>query len=966
MRARPSKRVMIGKFLRRRAVQYWMLAFVGLTALLLGINYYVFVSLRQQIIAREEKQLHQLVDVTGAAIDHMFTNTKKALESIRQHVVPGTTPATAHQILKVTSDSIPFIRALAIVDINGVYLHSSRALPAPAINLASSEVVQYFASLPGSQDSFFMSGPTLNKLDKQWQVLTGVPLRDESGRVKEIIAAIIDTKFIFTDLLYQNQLDGGNMYLVDSSLVLIGGNPWREDQIANSYAHAGSFKKLVASGTMESSGVVAAVNAPGQVIASARWLKSGRFALAATRPLNAVLRDWRVLSSLVGGVSLAILLLLTLTVSLVIRDSIRRRKQNRKLLEVERSFRVLVDGVSDHAIYMMDINGLVGNWNNGAATITGYVTKDIVGKHFGIFYTPEDRENFVPDQALATADKEDVFKAEGWRVRANGNRFWAAVVITAVRDPRRRLIGYAEVMRDISEANANRLELNNAKERAERAGEAKAEFLANMSHKIRTPLNGIIGYADLALEDTALVPQTRRQISRILEASNALRVIIDDVLNFSKIEARGVELQALPFYIRELADNCTSIVKSIAGEKGLDLFTDIDDGIPELLLGDALRLRQVLLNLLNNAIKFTAIGTVKLTVECVSRTGDTVALRFAVTDSGIGISKEDQTKLFKRFNQADTSISRKFGGTGLGLAISQRIVEAMNGKVEIESTLGKGSTFMFSVSLPAATGLVKDDTLAAEGNSVLRVLVVDDVEMNRDLCHAILTRAGHHATLVNDGPHAIKAVIKGTFDAVLMDIQMPGMDGLEATRRIRALEHGKGKLPILALTANVMPDQVTRFKAAGMDDHIGKPIVKSALLAALAKWSAIAKGSEPSPTPKQPDMPVQDQVIIDELISLAGQEKVSRFAGNLLSAIESFPITCPDDGGEGSADRDKLRIAAHMAIALAGQLGFSELSDACRLLEDDCQSGRPVTPALDRLHAAGARAAPTIQNIAAA
>ncbi len=965
MRRITDRRASVGPRLWQRMVLGWSIALAAMSVLLLIINYYVFVSLRQQIIAREESQLQQIVDVTGVAVDHMFASTRVALESIRTHVGSETPPLQAYEMLKTTADAAPFLRALSIVGADGTYIHSSRSFPAPKINLSRSPVVSHFVNSL-STGSYYVSEPTRNAIDKQWQVLSGIPVRDLNGKVTRIIAAIVDTKLIYSEMLSRNVGEVGDVFLVDSQYRLVASNPWQDDQIGNRLDSVAIFKKLRESNNLSTSGIVEGFNSRGTVIAAVRWLKDRRFALSTSRTLSSVLADWRVLSLVVGGVSAAILLLLALTGSVSIRGAIRRQEQSDTLLEVEQRFRAMVDGVSDHAIYMVDVDGRVSNWNNGAERVKGYDAKSIIGKNFRVFYTAEDQLNHVPEHGLAVAAERGVYKAEGWHVRANGSHFWAAVVITAVRDPSGHLIGFAEVTRDISEANAIRLELKVAKERAERASVAKTDFLANMSHEIRTPLNGIIGYSDLALEDTSVSSETRQHIARVFEASKALRVIIDDVLDFSKFEKCDVELELSPFSIRELTENCAAIFKLIALEKGLLLTSHVDADVPEVLVGDCPRLRQVLINLLNNAVKFTASGSVKLTLTCAAQADDRVMLYIKVTDTGIGISHDDQKKLFQRFNQADSSISRKYGGTGLGLAITQRIVEAMKGKVEIESTVGKGSTFKFSIVLPigAAVTSARDDIIS-ENRLSLRVLVVDDVKMNRDLCEAILTRAGHSVAVAADGPHAVQLVTNENFDVVLMDIQMPGMDGLEATHRIRSLEHGKGALPIVALTANVMVEQVARFKAAGMDDCIAKPIDKVALLDKLSKVVGLARIANPPAASSglAPDVPVLDKDMLDELRSFTGHEKVSNFARDLKAAVANFPAKWPETG-DALADRDRLRMAAHMAVALAGQLGFTPLAEACRLLEAACLDGQPIAPALEGLRAAGVAARRDIDTIA--
>jgi PAS domain S-box-containing protein len=653
-------------------------------------------------------------------------------------------------------------------------------------------------------------------------------------------------------------------------------------------------------------------------------------------------------------------------ITAAIRD-VSARKKSEALLEVERSFRLLVDGVSDYAIVMLSIDGLVSNWNQGAKRLIGYDFDATVGKHYRMFNTPEDNENGVPELGLAVASERGTYHAELWLVRADGSRFLAAVVITAVRNADGHLIGFAKVARDITQANAIKHELNVAKESAERAVVAKAEFLANMSHEIRTPLNGIIGYADLALEDTKLSEETRRHIATVFEASNALRVIINDILDISKIEARGVELQPSSFRSRDLVENSIAIVRPLADEKGLELLSHIDENVPDFLVGDGPRLRQVLINLMNNAVKFSAVGKVELRLRCISRSTTDALLRFEVIDTGIGISDANQQKLFKRFNQADSSTSRQYGGTGLGLAISQSIVEAMNGKIVVESRMGVGSTFQFTVSLPIAVeGRPSGDERHAEGDRRrLRILAADDVEMNRDLCKAILTRAGHRVTLAVDGPSAVRLASDEAFDVILMDVQMPGMDGLEVTRQIRMLPYPKCNVPIIALSANVMPSQIVRYKAAGMDDHVGKPIVKSELLASLSKWTASSmQDAQLVSITGEPNLPIHNKTAYNDLITLAGLEDVIRFAVELRAVIESVPAEWLDQG-ETSDGLTRLRVTTHNAVSLAGQLGFVELAEACRKIESACINAEPIALALARFQLAGRRAIPEIDIITA-
>ncbi|WP_377811886.1 ATP-binding protein (plasmid) [Azospirillum sp. A29] len=392
-------------------------------------------------------------------------------------------------------------------------------------------------------------------------------------------------------------------------------------------------------------------------------------------------------------------------------------------------------------------------------------------------------------------------------------------------------------------------ELRSAMEEARAGSRAKEEFLATMSHEIRTPMNGVIGFAEMLLE-TPLTAEQRRYASQVRDAGRSLLTVINDVLDLSKLEAGRLDLVSVPFRLDDLADRCVAIVRLAAEQKGLELQTSISATARGFVMGDPDRLRQLLLNLLSNAVKFTDRGSVRLTVKAIEDSGKSGGriCTFTVTDSGIGIAPERQRDLFQRFTQ----LERGRGGTGLGLAICRRLVELMGGEIGMESQLGTGSTFWFSLPLlPAGSAAIQPDTAilspVESGGAGARILLAEDLAMNRDLAVTMLTRAGHRVDAVDDGAAAVAAVQEQPYDLVLMDVQMPVMDGLEATRRIRALPSPVSRIPILALTAGVMQIEVERCLQAGMNAHLAKPLEKSKLLAAIGRWARVAHPDDPLP-----------------------------------------------------------------------------------------------------------------------
>jgi signal transduction histidine kinase/CheY-like chemotaxis protein len=377
-----------------------------------------------------------------------------------------------------------------------------------------------------------------------------------------------------------------------------------------------------------------------------------------------------------------------------------------------------------------------------------------------------------------------------------------------------------------------------AQARAQAANQAKSEFLATISHEIRTPLNSILGFAALVRDDPDLSAESRHRLDLVGSAGRSLAEIVNDLLDFAKVEAGRLELTPGPVSPAELLRDAVAIVTPAAQAKGLPLSVAIEttgEGDEAALLAlDETRLRQVLLNLLANALKFTAQGQVAARLTIGPAPGD---LRFEISDTGIGIAPEVQARLFQRFSQADSSISRGYGGAGLGLAISKALVGQMGGQIGMASTLGEGSRFWVALSaqVVARPAAATPAPVELEAPRPPRVLLVDDHPMNRELGHALLTLAGCEVSTANDGTQALEAARLDTFDLILMDVHMPGLDGLAATRAIRALPGPHGAVPIIALSADVLPEQIARCRAAGMDGHVAKPIRREELIAAVGR-----------------------------------------------------------------------------------------------------------------------------------
>ncbi|GJD95872.1 PAS domain S-box protein [Methylobacterium iners] len=536
------------------------------------------------------------------------------------------------------------------------------------------------------------------------------------------------------------------------------------------------------------------------------------------------------------------------------RDITHLRIAERAAKESEARYRLLADHGSD-LIVLGRPNGERSYISPAVTAMLGYTVEEAHAISMREWIHPDDVATVFATTRGLNAERSTgsvIYRLK----RKDGAYIWAEAAFQYVQtEGDVRII---TAIRDVSERQRHADELRNAKEvaelakaRADQASQAKTDFLASMSHEIRTPLNAVIGFTGLIIDREADLPgDVRRHAKLVQSAGAALLTIVDDILDFAKVESGAIELEQRPFALAALVDNCVSIGRGSIRNKPLDIEVKIDARLPSAYLGDEARLRQILLNLLNNAIKFTHEGYIALSVRHEASLYQGERLRFSVSDTGIGIPKDKQARLFQRFSQADSAINRSFGGTGLGLAICRSLVELMGGEIGVFSDEGCGSTFWFTVVLPR-TRLVAELHIpgakaidrASEGRDLL---LVEDVEINQELARLVLESGGYRVDVIGDGASAVEAVQAKRYDLVLMDVQMPGMDGLAATRLIRGNERPGTRLPIIAMTANVLPEQVRQFLAAGMDDHVGKPFKRDVLFTALNKWLSTSPDSRHS------------------------------------------------------------------------------------------------------------------------
>jgi PAS domain S-box-containing protein len=643
----------------------------------------------------------------------------------------------------------------------------------------------------------------------------------------------------------------------------------------------------------------------------------------------------------------------------VIRDVTRQ-----KLAQDELARLSIVASSTDNMVIITDAQGRT-EWVNRAFTeLTGHTLADIAGRKPGaLLQGPQTDPQAVARIAQALREGRSV-REELLNHTRSGRPYWVALQITPVFDARGRIERFVSVQADITErkrhertileqnaqleerVRARTAELARAKELAEAATQAKSQFLANMSHEIRTPLNAIIGLSHLCL-DTPLQPRQQDYLDKIEQAGQNLMRIVNDILDFSKIEAGSLDLELVPFAVAEVGSRVVALLSESARAKGLELGVELVPEVPDTLVGDALRLEQVLLNLCGNAVKFTHSGSVRLVIGLRALDADTAELAFEVRDTGIGITPDQAGRLFQAFTQADSSTTREFGGTGLGLAICKRLVERMGGQIGVRSEPAVGSTFHFTARFGRARAAGVSPPLAAAADADLealrrrhegaRLLVVEDNEFNQQVVRELLESVGAEVTVASTGHEALQRLSQDpAYDAVLMDMQMPDIDGLEATRRIRATP-GLAGLVVIAMTANATADDRRRCIDAGMNDFETKPVLPARLFRTVGRWL--------------PDPPTGPAVDLTKLTALFGQDR-----SKLARLAEVFLRTAGEtlDQMQQARERravDELGRLAHKLKGSAVALGAAALAASCQTIESAARQddGAMAEAALDRL-----------------
>ncbi|BCS55625.1 ATP-binding protein [Geobacter sp. SVR] len=967
----------------------WVILGIGMLLLGCGIAFSIYLGHVRTTRMEQERLLSQ-ARIVQENLAWNLDALNKSLVSLQQDRSLLTFSPAYNQRLRDLTDAMPGVRTMLVMDAEGTI----RLANHPELIGRNLKERDYFRAAQQHADTavLHVSSPYKSVLGT-YVISVSRALKRTDGTFAGIVAASLDPEYFSTllsSVQYEKDMwtylshDNGKLFLIV---------PHREGVVGKKLSHPDSMlQRHLASGAGANvfTGEVQATGEQQRMIAL-RTIKPSNLnmdralVVAASRDLSAIYAIWRE-DAFVYSTLFAVLATIASLVLYLYQGRLLEAERQKALAadnikalneELDRFFSMSLD-----LLCITDMEGHFRRLNASWEGALGYLRSELIGKAFIDFVHDDDRAATLAVMADLSADRPIMNFVNRYRCK-DGSHRWLEWCSTPYQN---RLI-YA-VARDITELKQNQHELAQRTAEAEAANRAKSEFLANMSHEIRTPMNAILGLTRLVLE-SELAPRQKELLGKVHSSSGALMGILNDILDYSKIEAGRLDIEHLPMDIGEIVKDSAELFRVRIDEKGLGVLIEIDPELPEMVLGDPLRLAQVFNNLIGNAVKFTEQGEIHIKVEQARVEGGAVTVRCAVRDTGIGLCKEQSDRLFQAFTQADGTITRKYGGTGLGLAICRDLVRLMGGEIQVSSIEGQGATFTFEIQvekvppgprtsgrhLPAARGQISAGSVAAPDGAGaaelrgIRILLVENNRINQEVAAEFLKRRGAAVTLAEHGAEALELIRTHDFDGVLMDLHMPIMDGLEATRRIRALR-GDAAPPIIAMTAAVMQDDRERCAMAGLVDFVAKPINPDELMAVLKKWLKQAGTAAAVHTPE----PLQDQEheeaphslpdfdLAAALRRLDGNSQLlysllSRFAGDDLQVAHLKSFLC-----EGKVN-EALNLV-HTVKGMAATLGAVALAESAAALERELRAGAGL-PGMERFEREWAAAVSAIMTIPA-